>query len=249
MTAPLLEARALSVGYQSGPVVRDLDLHVEPGEMVCLLGPNGAGKSTTLLALAGELKAMHGEVLLQGSPPAGSLHGRARQGVMLIPEERSVIPTLSVKDNLRLGPGPVSAALDVFPALRPLLSRRGGLLSGGEQQMLALARAMAAKPRVLLVDEVSLGLAPLAVRAIMEAIRQAVDEQGLAAVVVDQHIQTALTWCDRGYVISRGRVVMEGTVADLQDRLEDVRSSYLSGPSDAEASVSKPDVASSQPGN
>src|SRR3954468_21974651 len=112
MTIPVIEARGLSVGYDGGPVVRDLDLRVEPGEMVCLLGPNGAGKSTTLLALAGELRAVQGEILLQGTPPAGSLHGRARQGVVLIPEERSVIPTLSVRDNLRLGPGSVADALD-----------------------------------------------------------------------------------------------------------------------------------------
>lgn len=230
MTADVaLEARNLSAGYHGNPVVRDLDLTLHVGELVCLLGANGAGKSTTLLTLAGELKALEGQVLVQGSKPAGSLHGRARQGVMLIPEERSVIPSLSVRDNLRLGPGPIKDALKIFPVLEPLMNRRGGLLSGGEQQMLALARAMAARPKAILVDEVSLGLAPLAVRAIMAALREAVDSWGLAALVVDQHLETALAWADRGLVLSRGRNVLEGSSQELKERREDVRASYLSG--------------------
>ncbi|MER5917644.1 ATP-binding cassette domain-containing protein [Streptomyces sp. NPDC001982] len=225
----VLEARNLSAGYHGSPVVRELDLTLRSGEVVCLLGSNGAGKSTTLLALAGELKALDGDVLVHGSKPAGSLHGRARQGVMLIPEERSVIPSLTVRDNLRLGPGSIDDALAIFPVLKPLLNRRGALLSGGEQQMLALARAMAARPKAILVDEVSLGLAPLAVRAIMTALRSAVDDWGLGALVVDQHLQTALTWADRGYVLSRGRKVMEGSSRELRERRDDVRASYLAG--------------------
>lgn len=143
-----------------------------------------------------------------------------------------MIPSLSVKDNLRLGPGSIADALSIFPALEPLLPRKGGLLSGGEQQMLALARALAARPRAVLVDEVSMGLAPLAVRAIMSALRVAVDDWGLAALVVDQHLQTALKWADRGYVLSRGRIAMSGSSQELLDRREDVLASYLSGGSD-----------------
>lgn len=234
----VLEARNLHAGYHGNAVVRDLNLQLRSGELVCLLGANGAGKSTTLLALAGELRALQGEVLMFGSKAVSTLHGRARQGVMLIPEERSVIPSLSVRDNLRLGPGSVEAALAFFPALEPLLSRPGRLLSGGEQQMLTLARAMSARPKALLVDEVSIGLAPLAVRTIMAAIRHAVDEMGLAALVVDQHLQTALRWADRGYVLSRGRAVMEGSSDNLRERRDEVRAAYLSGLGPTEKSAS-----------
>ncbi|MBL7510631.1 ABC transporter ATP-binding protein, partial [Frankia nepalensis] len=173
--APVLEARGLFAGYRRIPCVRDVSLDVRPGEIVVVLGPNGAGKTTTLLTLAGALPGLGGEVLWRGSPTTASLHRRVRAGLGVIPEERSVISRLSTHDNLRIGPGPVERALDLFPELRPLLRRRAGLLSGGEQRMLLTARALAAEPTVLLADELSLGLAPKIVARLMQALRAAAD--------------------------------------------------------------------------
>jgi branched-chain amino acid transport system ATP-binding protein len=225
MTA-LLEVRDLSVGYGDLPVVSDLDLDVAAGEVVALLGPNGAGKSTTLLALGGVLPLTKGAVRFRGAPLRGPLHRRAAQGLVLIPEGRSVFMGLPTATNLRLGRGSVQGALELFPELEPLLSRKAGLLSGGEQQIVALARALAGEPRLLLVDELSLGLAPRIVQRLLRAVRSAA-EGGAGVLLVEQHARQALTIADRGYVMRRGRVEVQGAGPELLDRIGEIERTYL----------------------
>jgi branched-chain amino acid transport system ATP-binding protein len=208
-------------------VVDGLDLRVAAGEVVSLLGANGAGKSTVLRGLAGVLRPSRGSVTLVGTKPRGPLHERARAGLAFVPEERAIISGLSTRDNLRLGRGPIAEALALFPELEPLLRRRAGLLSGGEQQMVVLSRALAAGPQVLLADEVSMGLAPLTVERLLQAVRAAADDRGVGVLLVEQHLGHALKVADRALVMRRGAIVMEGTAADLRDRIDEVESMYL----------------------
>jgi branched-chain amino acid transport system ATP-binding protein len=226
----VLEARRLAVGYGPQAVVRDLDITVHAGEIVALLGVNGAGKTTTVRALAGELRPISGEVWFRGQRTSAPLHRRARNGLRLITEERSVFMGLSVADNLRLGGQQQAHCLDLFPELRALLGRRAGLLSGGEQQMLTLARALAARPVVLLADELSLGLAPLIVERLLAAVRVAADH-GTGVLLVEQHVRNALELADRAYVLSHGEVALEGPTAELLDRVEEIEESYLAASS------------------
>ena len=228
-TDRLLRAEGLSAGYGELAAVRELDLEVRAGEVVALLGPNGAGKTTTLLTLAGELPPLAGAVEYLGRRDRAPLHKRVRAGVGFVPEERSVFHSLSVGANLRLGPGPTDAALDLFPELRALLGRRAGLCSGGEQQILTLARALAAEPRLLLVDELSLGLAPLVVRRLLEALRTAADERGVGVLLVEQHAQQALAVADRVYVLQRGRLVLERPATELLADPGVLAQAYLRG--------------------
>jgi branched-chain amino acid transport system ATP-binding protein len=195
---------------------------------VAILGPNGAGKSTTLLTLAGELPLLAGRVTYLGREHNDPLHRRVREGLGFVPEERSVFQSLTVSANLRLGPGPSDVALDLFPELRPLLRRRAGLCSGGEQQILSLARALAAQPRLLIVDELSLGLAPLVVVRLLEALRAAADEDGMGVLLVEQHAGQAVAVADRACVLHHGRIVLESSSADLVDDLGALERIYLS---------------------
>jgi branched-chain amino acid transport system ATP-binding protein len=225
---PTIECRGLSAGYGKMAVVRDLDLHVAAGEVVALLGANGAGKTTTLLALAGELPPLAGEVRLHGKPTTAPLHARCRDGLSYLTEERSVIMSLTAHENLRLAGVDPEVALELFPELRPLLKRTAGLLSGGEQQMLSLARALGRGPRVLLADELSLGLAPLVVERLLTSVRRAADEVGVAVLLVEQHVRQALAYADRVYVMERGRVTLSGPVAEVKAQIEDIEAAYLS---------------------
>jgi branched-chain amino acid transport system ATP-binding protein len=226
---PVLAAQDLSVGYAHTPVLRGLNLRVNAGEVVVLLGANGAGKTTTLLALAGELRATAGQALWNGAPTRAPLYQRARAGLRFVPEERSVVTSLTVTENLRLGGGSVRRAFEFFPELERLSSKKARLLSGGEQQMLTLARALSAQPVALLADELSLGLAPLIVARLLKAVRQAADEQGTAVLVVEQQVRSALKIADRGYVLRRGEIVLSGTGAQLFSQIDQIEMSYLSG--------------------
>ena len=228
-SAPVLEARGLTAGYGAQPVVHDVDLVVHPGEVVALLGRNGAGKTTTLLALSGELPLLAGTVFLDGRPTKAPLHRRARRGLAFVTEERSVFKELSASDNLRVGDCDPQAALELFPELERRLTVRGGLLSGGEQQMLTLARALGRRPRLLLADELSLGLAPLVVHRLLNAVRTAALERGTGVLLVEQHVRKALRFVDRGYVMQRGRIQLAGTAEELRGRLSEIEESYLTG--------------------
>lgn len=226
MTA-LLTASGLTAGYFGRPVVTDLDLTVEAGEVCALFGPNGAGKSTTLLALVGELPLLGGEVRLDGRPVTVPLHRRARNGLAFVSEERAIVRGLSVRDNLRVARADSALALGLFPELEPLLARRAGLLSGGEQQMLALARALGRRPRLLVVDELSLGLAPIVVQRLLAVLSRAARDDGVGVLLVEQHIRQALAIADRALVLRRGRVVLHGLASELAGRLDDIERAYL----------------------
>ena len=226
---PLLEARGLYAGYNGQPVIRDVDLEVMAGEVVGILGANGAGKTTTLLALAGALPLIDGEVRFYGSSTTSPLHVRAAGGLSFVTEDRSVFMQLSVRENLRLGRIEVESALEFFPELQPLLNRTAGLLSGGEQQMLTLARALARHPRVLLGDELSHGLAPMLVQRLLDAVRDAADRQGIGVLLVEQHVHQLARIADRIYVIQRGAIVTSGNSADVMDSLSGLEDAYLAG--------------------
>jgi branched-chain amino acid transport system ATP-binding protein len=223
----VLEARQLAAGYHGHPAVRDLDLSVAPGQVVALLGPNGAGKTTTLLALAGELPALSGEVTFRGRRTRLPAYRRAREGLSFVTEERSVFMGLSVADNLRAGRADVRYALSVFPELEPLLQRRAGLLSGGEQQMLTLARALARRPVALLIDELSVGLAPMIVRRLLDVIRTAATSEGVGVLVVEQHTRQVMQLADYALVLRRGRVALRGHPDELTRRMTEIEAAYL----------------------
>jgi branched-chain amino acid transport system ATP-binding protein len=228
----VLEVRGLTTGYGSQPVVHDVDLEVRPGEVVTLLGANGAGKTTTLLALSGVLPLHRGEVVFDGKSDKSPLHVRARRGLGYVTEERSIFKTLSVTDNLKAGGVAVADALALFPELEKRLHVRGGLLSGGEQQMLSLARALCRKPTLLLVDEMSLGLAPLVVDRLLKAVREAAQSRGCGVLLIEQHARKALLYADRVYVMRRGRMEMDLEATEARERISEIEDSFLSSRTD-----------------
>ena len=234
----LLDVQNLSSGYSGVPVVRGLNMHVDAGEVVALLGPNGAGKTTTLLTTSGLLKVLEGTVDVLGEPTTfGAPHKTARRGLAHVPEDRSLFFGLTVQENLRLGlrgnrsdqAAGYERALELLPALRPLMNRRAGLLSGGEQQMLAMARALVSAPKLLLVDEMSLGLAPIIVERLLPIVRDIADQTGAGVLIVEQHVHLALQVADRAYVMSHGEIVLQGDAADLIERQDLLEASYLGG--------------------
>jgi branched-chain amino acid transport system ATP-binding protein len=229
VTTELLRAEDLSGGYGKVAAVRQLNLEVRPGEVVVLLGPNGAGKTTTLLTLSGALPALGGKIFWKGNEVNHpKLHAMARNGLALVPGERSIIGRLSTRDNLRLGLGPVEKAVEHFPELGPLMRRRAGLLSGGEQRMLALGRSLAMDPVVLMADELSLGLAPLIVRRLLEVLRKAADN-GAGVLLVEQRAREALAIADRALVLRRGSILFEGPAAEVAQNLGRLESAYFDG--------------------
>ena len=223
----LLAARNLAAGYHGHPVVEGVNVELAPGEVLVLLGANGAGKTTTLRALAGELAPIAGEVLIDGVPTRASLDRRARGGLAFVPEDRAIYNKLTVHENLRVGRCDVQRALGLFPELKPLLTRTAGLCSGGEQQMLALAKALARGPRCLLADELSLGLAPRIVARLLDAVRTAADTEGVGVVLVEQHVSKALAVADRVQVMRRGRIVLDGAASEFIDRGDELHALYL----------------------
>jgi branched-chain amino acid transport system ATP-binding protein len=228
MSTPALELRGVSAGYGRIEVVHDLDLVVPAGSVVALLGPNGAGKTTTLSAIAGTIPLMQGELLLEGQSIGGlSTYERARRGIVLVPEGRSVFPSLSVADNLELV---VRAATndsltrnerlgevwEIFPRLAERRDQRAGTLSGGEQQMLALSRAFLSSARVLLMDEISMGLAPVLVETLFDAV-QKLRDRGRTIVLVEQFLTYALQLADICYVLGRGRIRFIGDAGEMRE--------------------------------
>lgn len=221
----LLEARGVDAGYGDVVVVRDFTMTVNAGEIVALLGRNGAGKTTALLTLAGALRPISGEMRYLGAADQDGLAGRSKRGLGLMTDDRSVFFGLRVRENLQLARG-TRDVLPLFPELEALWNRPAGLLSGGEQQMLGLAMVMSRQPRVLLIDELSFGLAPRIVRRLMMAVRQAADE-GTAVVIVEQFARLALDVADRAYVLVNGRISSEGTAQELRNDIGDIESTYL----------------------
>jgi len=232
---PLLELRGVVGGYGQVQVLHGIDLAVEPGKVVVILGANGAGKTTTLRAISGVVK-VRGELRFDGMSLIGKRpEAIARLGIAHVPQGRGTFMELTVEDNLRLGAtarrdNGVEADLvrwyDVFPRLRDRRKQEAGSMSGGEQQMLALARAMMARPRLLLLDEPSLGLAPLVTRELFARLGELNKEEGLTVVVVEQNANLALDIGHWGYVLETGRVAVQGRADELKDD-EAVRQAYL----------------------
>lgn len=222
MTA-LLDVRQLSAGYGDFQALFDLDIHVEEGETLSIIGSNGAGKTTFLRALAGLVPAMSGTVDFAGEDLlAVAAHQRVALGVAMVPEGRLLFPSLSVRENLLIGsysgrPGDwtIDRVVEVFPLLDRLLDRESSVLSGGEKQAVAIGRALMANPRLLLLDEVSLGLAPVVVKQVYEAM-PAITDAGTTALVVEQDIGQALAVADRVVCLLEGRVSLEGVPGDLE---------------------------------
>jgi branched-chain amino acid transport system ATP-binding protein len=230
----VLELDRLSVAYGHAPVVRDLTLTVGQGEVVALLGANGAGKTTTLRAISGLLKPVSGVVRLTGKDLAGvCATARARLGIAHVPPDRGIFFGLTVAEHFRLdgvnGAAELDAAFGHFPALRTLRGRKAGLLSGGEQQMLAIARALSRRPKLLMLDEMSLGLAPVIVDRLLPAVRESATGNGTAVLLVEQHVHLALKIADRGYVLSHGVLAASGSAGQLNKDSALLTASYLGG--------------------
>jgi branched-chain amino acid transport system ATP-binding protein len=228
----VLDVRDLDAGYRSTSVVRKLTLHVDAGEVVALMGPNGAGKTTTLLTISGLLPPIGGTVEVLGRSISGRpSYQLTREGLAHVPEDRALFPELTVKEHLRIAGArsktDAEQAFEYFPALRALTARRAGLLSGGEQQMLALGRALATAPKVLLVDELSMGLAPMVVERLLTSLRDIAQRSGCGILLVEQHVHLALQVADRGYILSHGDLTFSGPAADLRGDTGLIHASYM----------------------
>ena len=233
MTAALLEVEGLTAGYGAAPVLRDVSLTVRPGQIVAVLGANGAGKTTLLRTLSGLLPAAAGRVVFDGVNLSGiKVERMVRHGIAHVPEGRGVVTELTVDENLRLGglwrkpQPPLEPIYELFPRLAERRGHLGHQLSGGERQMLAIGRALAAQPRLLLLDEPSLGLAPRVTGQIMALLRDLRDRTGLAVLLVEQNVRRPLSIADEGVVLSLGRIVTRHDAAALVDDA-DLRHAYL----------------------
>jgi branched-chain amino acid transport system ATP-binding protein len=238
MTAPLLSVRSVTAFYGRVQALKGVDLDVNAGEIVALIGANGAGKSTLMMTVCGNPRARDGTITFDGRDITHlPTHEIARLKLAQSPEGRRIFPRMTVLENLQMGaivaePAQFASDLDrvlkLFPRLQQRLTQRGGTLSGGEQQMLAIARALMSRPKLLLLDEPSLGLAPLIVRGIFDAIKKLNAEDGLTVFLVEQNAYHALRLAHRGYVMVNGLITLSGTGRELLDRPE-VKSAYLEG--------------------
>ncbi len=235
---PLLSVRRVETYYGKIVALRGVDVDVYPGEIVTLIGANGAGKSTLMMTICGSPQARTGRIMYDGQDiTATPTHEIMRRGIAQSPEGRRIFPRMTVMENLQMGASLVPAEhfdedlkriFDLFPRLKERASQRGGTLSGGEQQMLAIARALMSRPKLLLLDEPSLGLAPLIVKQIFEVIKELNRTDGLTVFLVEQNAFHALKLAHRGYVMVNGNITMSGTGAELLKR-EEVRAAYLEG--------------------
>lgn len=236
LEVPLLELRSVNTHYGAVHILKDVDLAIYPGELVCLLGGNASGKSTTLKTLLGMVTPTTGEVILDGEAVTHqSTSYRVERGVTMVPENRRLFKRLSVKENLELGAylrtdrdgiaSDMERIFELFPRVKERINQKSGTLSGGEQQMVAMGRALMSNPRVLLMDEPSMGLAPALVQANFELIQQ-IHEEGVAIFMVEQNANMALSIADRGWVLQTGRVVLDDSAEALLAN-PDLRASYL----------------------
>jgi len=237
VSAPILELRELSAGWGSAPAIREVSLTVTRGEIVTIIGANGAGKSTTLMAISSILRPMSGQVLYQGSDTASvAAEKLPAMGLCQVPEGRRIFPRLTVAENLDMGAyfrkdsdavrRDLEHVFELFPRLRERCDQKGGTLSGGEQQMLAIGRALMGRPKLLLLDEPSLGLAPLIVEHIFAIIRRINEETDMTVLLVEQNANLALGLAHRGYVMETGRISMTDTAENLLNN-PDIRRAYL----------------------
>ncbi|MEK7269999.1 MAG: ABC transporter ATP-binding protein [Planctomycetota bacterium] len=237
MTA-FLDVRDLRASYDAVEAVHGITFRVEAGEIVALLGANGAGKSTTLMAISGVLPGAGGAVDFDGRSLSGlPAHAIVGRGISQVPEGRRIFARLTIRENLLLGAylrrdeagirDDLERVLDMFPRLRERLSQKGGTLSGGEQQMLAIARGLMARPKLLLLDEPSLGLAPILVQQIFDILRR-IRDQGVSLLLVEQNARMALKLANRAYVLETGRISLSGIASELEGR-EEIRRAYLGG--------------------
>ena len=238
MTTPLLSIRGVTAFYGHVQALKGVDLDVNAGEIVALIGANGAGKSTLMMTVCGNPRAREGQIVFADRDITRlPTHEIARLKLAQAPEGRRIFPRMTVLENLQMGATVAAAAeferdlervMTLFPRLQQRLTQRGGTLSGGEQQMLAIARALMSRPRLLLLDEPSLGLAPLIVRQIFDAIKKLNADDGLTVFLVEQNAYHALKLAHRGYVMVNGLIALSGTGSELLDR-DEVKTAYLEG--------------------
>ncbi len=229
----MLDVSGLSAGYLGEDVVRDVDIRVAEGEAVAIIGSNGAGKTTLFRAVCGLIPVSNGRVVFDGNDLTGRpTHRLSRAGLAYVPAERHLFPDMSVGENLALGAYPkrpdastLESVYELFPRLNERHAQRAGTLSGGEQQMLAVGRALMSKPRLLMLDEPTTGLAPLVAQSAYSALHT-LKESGMTLLVTEQQVPLALSLADRGYVLENGRIQLEGTSAELEIDPE-VRRAYL----------------------